>query len=296
MIALLALVIVIGAIVWVSPARSARPMELYTEMPKLGGVALGTPVLLNGFQVGQVDKVDPHMAHDGLLHFRIRMAISWQVASADSTPYREGMRVRVAVPALDVFGGSALNLEPSLTPGAPLKPGTVLPSDTDIPLITRTDTRIDSLTHQLTLALADVRTLVASIDKTANAATETARGANALTVSIDKHLGVLAGNAQTSIARADSLVQDLRTLQPVAKGATDSLNALVSDSRKALGQVSTLIGTEAPKLSNAIDNLDATTAVLTNFLQNISERPTRLLTGVKAPPRPVKRDTTRTAP
>ena len=67
MVVLLAFVLVFAGVIWVSPARGPKPIEFFTEMRELGGVSLETPVVLNGFKVGQVDKVDPYIAGDGRL-------------------------------------------------------------------------------------------------------------------------------------------------------------------------------------------------------------------------------------
>lgn len=296
LLVLFAILIVTVAVVWVSPVHSVRPVPLYTEASQLGGVTLETPVLLNGFKVGQVDMIDPNVAPDGRVFFRIRMAMQWQIASSDATPYRTGMRVRLVPPPFEVFGTATIHLIPPATPGEPLQPGSVLPSVTETPFVARTDARLDTLTRQVARALVESRDLMASLKKTAEAASETARGAGTLTSNVDQRLADISASAQRSLARADSLVNELRALQPLARGTADSLNALMSDSRKALGKVTVLIGTAGPKLSGAIENLDATSAMLTNFVKSISERPTRLLTGVPPVPPPAKKDSTKPPP
>ena len=139
LLVLLAFALVVAGVIWVSPVRAPRPIEFYTEMRELGGVSLETPVVLNGFKVGQVDKVDPYIAGDGRLHFHVGMAITWQPAAPERTPYRDGLHVRVAPPALDVFGSATLHLEPSARPGAPLVSGSQLPSDADTPMLAKAD-------------------------------------------------------------------------------------------------------------------------------------------------------------
>ena len=292
LLVLLAFVLVVAGVIWVSPVRGPKPIELFTEMRELGGVSLETPVVLNGFKVGQVDKVDPYIAQDGRLHFRIGMAITWQPSAPEQTPYRDGLHVRVAPPALDVFGSATLHLEPAAHPGAPLASGTQLPSDADTPMLAKADSRIDSLARQVALTLAESRAMMAAFRSTAEASSEAIKGAGAMTSKVDEHLVELTAGTMKTMARADSAMQALEHIELGAKSATDSVNALLGDTRSALKQVSTMLGKTGPRVDEALFNLDETTSLLTHFLRNITERPTRLITGVTPPAPRVYRDTT----
>ena len=291
MVVLLAFVLVFAGVIWVSPARGPKPIEFFTEMRELGGVSLETPVVLNGFKVGQVDKVDPYIAGDGRLHFHIGMAITWQPAAPERTPYRDGLHVRVAPPALDVFGSATLHLEPAAHPGAPLASGTQLPSDADTPMLAKADSRIDSLARQVAMTLAESRAMMAAFRSTAEASSEAIKGAGAMTNKVDEHLVELTAGTMKTMARADSAMLALQQIELGAKSATDSVNALLGDTRSALKQVSTMLGKTGPRVDEALFNLDETTALLNHFLRNITERPTRLITGVTPPPARLYRDT-----
>ncbi|CAN5438239.1 hypothetical protein BH09GEM1_BH09GEM1_07000 [soil metagenome] len=293
---LFAIVLVIAGVIWVSPVRGPRPIEFYTEMRELGGVSLETPVVLNGFKVGQVDKVDPYIAGDGRLHFHVGMSITWQPASPERTPYRDGLHVRVAPPALDVFGSATLHLEPAARPGAPLKSGTQLPSDSDTPMLAKADSRIDSLARQVALTLAESRAMMAAFRATAEASSDAIKGAGEMSNKVDAHLVELTAGTMKTMARADSAMLALQQIELGAKNATDSVNALLGDTRNALKQVSVMLGKTGPRVDEALFNLDETTSLLTHFLRNITERPTRLITGVTPPPARVYRDTSGSRP
>jgi ABC-type transporter Mla subunit MlaD len=293
---LLAIGLVVAGVIWVSPARGPRPIEFYTEMRELGGVSLETPVVLNGFKVGQVDKVDPYIAGDGRLHFHVGMAITWQPSAPERTPYREGLHVRVAPPALDVFGSATLHLEPAARPGAPLASGTQLPSDADKNMLAKADSRIDSLAREVAQTLAETRAMMASFRATAEASSEAVRGAGAMTSKVDAHLVEITAGTMKAVARADSAMQALQHVELGAKNATDSVNALLGDTRSALRQVSAMLGKTGPRVDEALFNLDESTSLLSHFLRNITERPTRLLTGVTPLPARVWKDTSTRLP
>ena len=287
-----ALALVVGGIVWVSPMRGPKPVEFFTDLPELSSVSLETPVILKGFRVGQVDLVEPAMSADGHMHFRIGMAITWKPAAAEQTPYRAGMRVRVTPPALDVFGGATLTLEPSPTPGAPLNPGSFLPASSETAMLKKTDVRIDSLTQQVALTLSDLRKTMGAFRLAAEASANTLRTAGSMSTTVDQHLAKLTAATLTAITRTDSAIQGVQAMEKGALGTNDSLSALLGDSRKTLKQLSAVLGNTAPKLDDVLFNLDESSAVLTHFLRSVSEKPTRALTGVTPPPARVRRDST----
>src|SRR3954467_5339107 len=202
--------LVFAAVIWVSPARGPRPIEFYTEMRELGGVSVETPVVLNGFRVGKVDQVDPYIAGDGRLHFHIGMAITWQPSAPERTPYREGLHVRVAPPALDVFGSSTLHLDPAARPGAPLESGSQLPSDEDKNMLAKADSRIDSLARQVAQTLAESRAMMAAFRATADASSEAVRNAGAMTSKVDEHLVEVTAGTLKAMARADTAMQSIQ--------------------------------------------------------------------------------------
>lgn len=293
---LLAFVLVLAGVIWASPARGPRPIEFYTEMRELGGVSLETPVVLNGFKVGQVDKVDPYIAGDGRLHFHIGMAITWQPSAPERTPYREGLHVRVAPPALDVFGSATLHLEPAVRPGPPLASGSQLPSDADKNMLAKADSRIDSLARQVGQTLAETRAMMAAFRQTAEASSEAARSAGTITKVVDAHLIEITEGTMKAVARADTAMQALQRVEMNATSATDSVNAILGDTRNALKQVSAMLGKTGPRVDEALFNLNESTSLLTHFLRNVTERPTRLITGVTPLPARMWKDSTAARP
>jgi len=252
--------------------------------------------VLNGFKVGQVDKVDPYIGSDGRLHFRIGMAITWRPPTPAQTPYRDGLHVRVAPPALDVFGSATLHLEPAAKPGAPLASGTQLPSDADTPMLAKADSRIDSLARQVGQTLAETRAMMAAFRQTAEASAEAARSAGTITSVVDAHLVEITEGTMKAVARADTAMQALQRVEMNATSATDSVNAILGDTRNALKQVSAMLGKTGPRVDEALFNLNESTSLLTHFLRNVTERPTRLITGVTPPPTRTWKDSTAARP
>ena len=117
-----------------------------------------------------------------------------------------------------------------------------------------------------------------------------------MTSKVDAHLVEITAGTMKAVARADSAMQALQHVELGAKNATDSVNALLGDTRSALKQVSAMLGRTGPRVDEALFNLDETTSLLTHFLRNVTERPTRLITGVTAPPPRVWKDTTTARP
>ena len=141
------------------------------------------------------------------------------------------------------------------------------------------------------MTLAESRAMMAAFRSTAEASSDAIKGAGAMTNKVDEHLVELTAGTMKTMARADSAMLALQQIELGAKSATDSVNALLGDTRSALKQVSTMLGKTGPREDEALFNLDETTALLNHFLRNITERPTRLITGVTPPPARLYRDT-----
>jgi ABC-type transporter Mla subunit MlaD len=96
-----------------------------------------------------------------------------------------------------------------------------------------------------------------------------------------QQLEALAGDTRLRLATADSLMRDVRTLTPSAKATADSLQALLGDSRRAVVRLTQMADANEPQLTHTLASLDTTSALLQHFMKQVSDRPIRVLTGVK---------------
>lgn len=299
-IVMLAFIAVVAGVIWGATSKVQDLAPLYADFPTLTGVSTETPVLLNGYRVGQVAGIEPHTDSLGQLTFRVKMAVQWHPGGDKAIPYRHGMKVRLSAPAIDVFGTATLRLEPPKVPGPPLAKGARLPLVQTASPLEGAQVKIDSLGQEITRTLVETRALMAVLSKTAEAAAGTAHATSEVARTASLQMNVLAKDTRLRLATADSLMRDVRTLTPSAKATADSLQGLLGDSRKTMARLVKMADTNEPQLTRTLASLDTSAALLQHFMRQVSARPYRVLTGVselpslKAPPR-VATDTLRGA-
>src|SRR5213075_1747587 len=76
--------------VWVGRQFRRNVAPLYTDVSDVQGIGPESPVFLNGFNIGRVSEVSPHVASTGELLFRVRMDIQWRLDDGSAMPLRAG--------------------------------------------------------------------------------------------------------------------------------------------------------------------------------------------------------------
>ena len=285
---LLAFAVLVDGVIWGASTKTIDMAPLYAEFPRLAGVSTETPVMLNGFKVGQVDNIEPRTDSLGQLSFRVRMSVLWHPGGGTVVPYRAGMRVLLNPPAIEQFGTAILRLEAPTHSGAPLQRGATLPVQPYLSPLEGAQTRIDSLGGELTRTLSDTRALLNVLVKTASAATGAATATAGVANVAAQQLTNLAGDTRARLATADSLMRDMRTLAPSAKATADSLQGLLGDSRRAVARLSRMADANEPQLTRTLASLDTSSALLQHFIKQVSAKPMRVLTGVAPMPAPAR--------
>ena len=275
-----AFVLLVAGVIWGASSSRQDLAPLYAEFPALAGVSTETPVLLNGFRIGQVDAVEPRTDSLGHLTFRVRMLVQWHPGGARAVPYREGMKARLVPPPVEMLGTALLKLEPPAKPGPPLARGATLAVIPYVSPLEGAQARIDSLGSEMTRTLTDTRNLLVALGRTANAATGAATATTGVANSAAQQITALAADTRARLATADSLMHDVRSLTPSARATADSLQALLGDSRRALVRLSRMADNNEPQLTRTLASLDTSSALLQHFIREISARPLRVLTGV----------------
>jgi ABC-type transporter Mla subunit MlaD len=278
------LVIAVVAVLWAGQVWGGRNVApLYTDVADVQGIAQESPVFLNGFNVGRVSDVSPRIAADGQLVFRVRMHIIWKLDNDAEMPLKQGLRARVVPPALDIGRGSiVLEMTPQRTAVA-LRPGDVVPSVVSGGTTNRMQLVVDSVGRDLRLVIAQVETLVQSLNSTVASATATMKTANGMLASVNQELPGMMSSVRTNLASADSLMKGLHAVTPATIATLDSVRGLLGDSRSAIARATEFLDNNEPQLASTIANLDQASAVLNNLLREVSRRPIKALTGVRPP-------------
>src|ERR1044071_6047331 len=150
-----AVLVALVSFLWVGQLWRRNVAPLYTDVADVQGIGKESPVFLNGFNIGRVTDVSPHVTVDGQLLFRLRMDIAWRLDNNSPLPLHAGLRARVVPPALDIGRGTIVLENPAA--GYALKPGDVVPSATSGGTTNRMQLVVDSVGRDMRETLASVQ-------------------------------------------------------------------------------------------------------------------------------------------
>lgn len=273
-----ALVVVVGAWLWLT-----RPdkdyFALYTEFDVVEGLNEQTPLRLQGFAVGRIRSIRPETTAQGATVFRVEMGVDRKFLGADGLRIPEGTLARVAYPP--VVGPPFIILEPPPEGGPALEEGAEIAGLRTEPFLDQIQVLTGQLSYTVTETLLRTVELMDSVQGTLQRLDRT----------LDMTTSAVPGLLETveaSLASAEALMvkvtAELDTTAPLMRASLDSANALLGDSRRLMGDVEGILATSQPRAETILASLDSLTFMLNHFVRQVSERPTRLLTGVRPPP------------
>lgn len=260
----------IAAVLLVNRGMFESTYPLHARFADAAGVDPGTPVMLAGVDVGSVGTV--RLAGNGV-------DTVLNVNDGVELPARTSAAIGVET----VLGNLDVTLQPLGGWSHPLRPGATI-SQTSVAtelyqvqneaggLLSRTDA---AALNQLITSLAAV-----TKDKQHQVA-EIVNGLNGFTGVIDQRqrqvsqLIDAANTLSSTVAQRDqklsSTVADLsKVVQGLAARSTD-LGSLIDNTQRAAAQLSTLVGTNQPQLSQLVNHLDSVLAVLSKHQLDLAE-------------------------
>lgn len=272
--------VILGTLIITSGVLERR-YDVYMRTASAQDLTQDTRVLLQGLAVGRVSRVDPVQdTARGGLSFVARLVIEAQFPNGAPVTIPRGTRAvieqlnPIAPPVIQLMvpeGGARAAVEPGDTIVSERRQGAM-----DVMGRLATD-----LTEQLKQTIQDTRSLVR---QTTRAAAEAER---LVTASTPRVAGVL-DQLSRSLERTDRMLADLG---PRVAPLSDSLMAVLADTRQTLKQVNDLAGTadalageNRAAIRETIQHLHNSAVLLEHFADQVSRRPTRLLTGVVPPP------------
>lgn len=286
-----AIVVLVGTLLWLSPAVSRDTYPLETEFSQIGGIAEQAPVYLRGYEVGRVASIEPRLGDDGNLVFRLRMNIQASVGSGDSLLLPVGTIARLVPPPVIGSGFITLDLPPDGGRGDYLEPGAFIPGMRDTPVLDRVQTVSDSLTTELAVTLESARGLMGTLNETAGAA-------GGMIAGTSREVPLLIGDLRQELALAQQLTADLRThmatLVPSTVATIDSTQRVLSDTRALIQRLDATIAGQTPAIASILANLDTTTMLLEHVSRQVAYRPLSVLRGWQPPVGEMRDDSTAT--
>ncbi len=280
------LVTTIVAVVAVLVATSGWGVDKYDIFVRTNDardIAVDTKVFLQGLEIGRVKSVSPRFGGTGPVTFLVQLELNQRFANDSFVRIPKGTIARIADAGF--VGGKAISLEAPATAAAQmLAEGdtiTGLPKPSPLGQIAEV---ADSLARQVSLVLTDTRHLLTTVDNTV----QDVRG----------QVNTAAPHLQSTLAEVDA---GLRHLEPTLRHAAslastadsgfgplqDSITRTMGSARLLLMRLDTLTSSTNRMAGENRADIRATVAQmkvvgfqLENFLDQVSRRPLRMITGV----------------
>ncbi len=287
----LSVIAVLLAAVAVTRGWTERRVTLYMLSPSVQDLKQDTPVYLQGLAIGEVAAISPVVDSGRMGPPQFLVALRLRERYANGVPIRLPLGTRAQISSTGLIGSASIalvvppnDIAAALEPGDTIR-GTLTLSWTDI-----LKEVADTLRQQVSDILKDTRRLLATLDRTASLAhTELGATAPELRQTLAEVQQTLAALRPT-VHRADTL---LGTADRRLGVLQDSISATLASARVLMGHLDSLTLTAAAiagdnreAIRRTADHLYVVSAKLEHFVDQVSRRPLRMITGV----RPLARD------
>jgi len=276
-----AIALVVGALIATS-GWGERRYDVYLRVANAEGISPDTKALVQGLEVGRVRSISPTVdSVSGTISFVARLSVAEKFADGSSLRLPRGTRAEVdastpLAPAHinlllpDTVGARRLFVEPGDTIRMSRR-GSAMEKMAEV--ADELSQRVQEMVRQATQTLARVQSTIRDVAP-----------------NIESTLASVA----TAMGRVDSLVERMHRA-----GLSDSIAAVVAGTNRLLVRLDSLAG-EARALTTenradlraTVVNLTEASRQLNHFVDQMSRRPYRALTGVK----PLPRDSTGARP
>ncbi len=275
--------VTIGALLLTSDFGETR-YDLFLRSETAQGLSEDMKVILRGLTVGRITEVNPVIdPASGDLSFVSRLSIQANFADGTSLTLPTTTSAVIAQPS--PIGGSVIELviPPGATRDNALVAGDTLTAE-------RRGGAVDALTEMATQLSVEVPRLLREAQELIDAAENTIQDAGSLISTTRPEIRATLRQVSSTLASFELLAQDqnarLGTLH-------DSLSLVLADARGMIQRFDSLAASaelmseeNRGLIHSTMQSISRSTDVLSNFAEQLSRRPLRLLTGVKPPPDP----------
>ncbi len=271
--------VMLGALV-ITSGLLERRYDLYMRTGSAQDLTQDTRVLLQGLAVGRVRQVNPLLdSATGALTFVARLSIDAEFPNGARVTIPRG--TQAVIEQLNPIAPPVIQLIVPVTgTRAAVAPGDTIVSERRQGAMDALGRIAGDLSDDLRKTIQDTRAMVR---QTTSAAREAEHLVSASTPRVEEALDQLS----RSLERADRMLADLG---PRVAPLGDSLTAVLADTRKTLQQMTTLAqtadsmaGENRVSIRETVQHLHNSAVLLEHFADQVSRRPTRLLTGVQPP-------------
>jgi ABC-type transporter Mla subunit MlaD len=275
-----------------------RRVTIYMLSSSVQDLKQDTPVYLRGLAIGEVASISPQVDSGQMRAPRFLLALRLRERFANGVPIQISRGTTGKITTGSLIGAASISLEiPDPPSGVALMPGDTIPGEVVQGWSEGLKEVVDSLKTQVSDILRETRTLLRTVDRTAATA-------EAQVAATGPELRATLSSARQVLSRLDPMIEQARTTVASTDERMavlqDSLTLLLADTRQLLHHADTLTTTVnaltadlAPDIRQTVNNVFVLSAKLEYFMDQVSRRPHRLMTGV----RPLPRDSIlRTAP
>jgi ABC-type transporter Mla subunit MlaD len=267
--------LIVGALIATS-GWGERRYDLYLRIASADGIAQGTPVFIQGLNVGQVTSISPRVdSATRRISFLAKLSVKERFDDGSSLQLPSGTRAEL-VQASQISSAVAVRL---------ILPDTVSPGVTYLHAGDTLDSRRRGSAIEAFAEVADE--LSQRVQEMVRTATQTLVRVQSTLQDVTPEVSRTLTGVATTMGRLDSLVERM-----ARRGLADSVSTAVANTNRLLLRLDSLAG-EARSLTienrgdlrETVTNLTEASRQLNHFVDQMSRRPLRALTGVKPLPR-----------
>ena len=299
------MIVVFVFIISILAGSTGSTDKYYTVYNNVGGLKFGTQVLYEGYQIGQVDSIEP-MFDDDRVQFRINIEVQEGWVIPDDSVARATVSGLLSAMTIDIAGGASTE---------PLAPGSLIPgvapsnffaalseigaefgdlSQNSIkPLIENLNSYVtqigDAAVDNAGPMLENLKTISDDLNRQvpeiSASFTRTAKliETDVLSEQNRGNLGSILTNFETASADMAGLARELNDTRSLIHESVQQINTVVSDNATGVGDAVQDLRYTLATISRTIDditgNLEATSRNFAEFSRSIRQNPGLLLGG-----------------
>ena len=275
--------IIVGTLIVTSGLGNVR-YTIYMRTESAQDLTRDTRVLLQGLEIGRVAQLNPvRTGIGGVLNFVGKLSINEKFPDGTPVALPAGSRAVIAQTSSNPISAPVVQIMPPReirTTRAYLQPGDTIESERRTSTMDQLGNVAEHLSVEVEAALKETRRLLVGTNRAVERTDSMLATATPL---IRNVLTDLAG----TLERTDRM---LATLEPRLPALSDSITATLSETRTLLGRLNevatnaNILATEnRTTVRETLDHLHRSSLLMDHFIDQVSRRPVRMLTGVKAP-------------
>ena len=300
-----AMVVVFVVIISMLAGSTGSTDKYYTVYGNVGGLKFGTQVLYEGYQIGQVDSVEP-MFEDGKVQFRVNLEVEEGWVIPDDSVARATVSGLLSAMTIDIAGGDSPS---ALPPGSMIEgvaPSNFFAALSEIgaefgdlsqnslkPLIANLNTYVteigDAAVENTGPMLANLKDISDDLsDQVPKISSSLSRTAGLLENDVfgepnRKNLAAVLDNFESASSDMAGLAEELNETRVLIHEAIEEMHGVVAsnstDINDTIRDLRYTLATIARTVDDITGNLEATSRNFAEFSRSIRQNPGLLLGG-----------------